>query len=144
MIYAILHVFQRYMAFVTADDETGFRDVFRNVVRECLCQVEERAGRLDSGMRARVETEIDALQPVPCDKLPGFTYDLGFEADGLAGKLAVDEVFFSEKDVIRRVQPWVDACNEELGLESEEERYAVFDGGFFSSTQGYEMDELFT
>ena len=23
-------------------------------------------------------------------------------------------------------------------------RYAVFDGGFFSSTQGYEMDELFT
>ena len=58
------------------------------------------------------------------------------------GKIEVAEVFFTKEEVFKRFQSWVDECNEDV--ENEEELWAVFDGGFFQSTQGYEVDDLFT
>ena len=38
MIYAMLNVYQMDTAFVTANDEAGFRDVLRDVVWDCRRQ----------------------------------------------------------------------------------------------------------
>ena len=141
MIYATLNVYQGYMAFVTADDEAGFRDVFRDLVLDCLQQAERWVGRAEKHLRERIMNDMAVLQPISRDQWAGFAYDLRFDVQGRKGIIEVTEVFLAKENVIERFQPWVDECNE--GIDNDEEKWAVFDGGFFHSTQGYEIDELF-
>ena len=141
MIYARLSVFTRYVAFVTADNEETFLDEFRNVVLSALGQYEDCFFTIDQERKALIKKELAALAPVPLGELMSLSYDLRIDGDGMMGVISVEEVFTRKENVERQYQQWVDDVNKDF--EDEDEKWAVFDGGFFTSNQGFEIDELF-
>lgn len=141
MIYARLSVFTRYTAFVTADNEETFLDEFRKVVLSALGQYEDCFFRIDQERKDLIKKELAALAPVPLGELLSLSYDLRIDGDGMTGVISVEEVFTRKEDVERQYQQWVDDVNSDIV--EEEEKWAVFDGGFFPSEQGFEIDELF-
>jgi hypothetical protein len=50
-------------------------------------------------------------------------------------------VFTSKEEVERYYQEYVDELNEDIV--EDDAKWAIFDGGFFPSEQGFEIDELF-
>jgi len=141
MIYARLLVFSRYTAFVTADNEETFLDEFRNVVESALEQYEDYFCTIGQERKDLIRKELAALALVPLDELVGLSYDLRIDGDGCAGIISVEEAFTRKEDVERQYQQWVDDVNKDIV--EEDEKWAVFDGGFFPSEQGFEIDELF-
>jgi len=141
MIYARLSVFSMYAAFVTADNEETFLDEFRNVVLSALGQCEDYFCTIGKKRKDLIKKELAALAPVPLDELHSLSYDLKIDGDGYSGIVAVEEVFTRKEDVERLYQQWVDDVNKDIV--EEDEKWAVFDGGFFTSKQGFEIDELF-
>ena len=141
MIYARLFVFGMYAAFVTAENEETLLDEFRNVVLSALEQYEDYFGSIGQERTDCIKKELAALVPVPLNELCGLSYDLKIDGDGCSGIVAVKEVFTNKEEVQSRYQPWVDDINKDF--EDEDEKWAVFDGGFFPSGQGFEIDELF-
>lgn len=141
MIYVLLSVFREYSAYVTADNATGFRDVFRAVVADCVEQYQDECGPLDSKWTDRITHDMESLEPVPVAKLKEFSYDLKIDVGNCTGIIYVQEVFLDKEEVISRYQPWVDELNQELDYA--EEKLTVFDSGFFPSQQGYALDDLF-
>ena len=141
MIYARLSVYKMYVAFITADNEETFLDEFRKVVLSALEQYEDCFFTLDQERKALIKKELAALAPVPLGELLSLSYDLRIDGDGMMGVISVEEVFTRKEDVERQYQQWVDDVNKDF--EDEDEKWAVFDGGFFTSKQGFEIDELF-
>lgn len=141
MIYAQLSIFQNYTAFVTADNEEFFRDEFRNVVESALDQYENCFGDIGIEGKERIKKEMIAFAPVPVDELHGHSYDLRFDGNGCRGIITVEKVFTNKEEVERYYQEYVDELNEDIV--DEDEKWAIFDGGFFPSEQGFEIDELF-
>jgi quinol monooxygenase YgiN len=129
-----------YTAFVTADNEETFLDEFRNVVLFALEQYEDNFCTIGQERKDCIKEELAALVPVPLNELCKLSYDLKTDGGGCKGVIAVEEVFTNREEVQSRFQPWVDKVNEDC---AEDEKWAVFDGGFFPSTQGFEIDELF-
>jgi hypothetical protein len=130
-----------YVAFITADNEETFLDEFRKVVLSALEQYEDCFFTLDQERKALIKKELAALAPVPLGELLSLSYDLRIDGDGMMGVISVEEVFTRKEDVERQYQQWVDDVNKDF--EDEDEKWAVFDGGFFTSKQGFEIDELF-
>lgn len=141
MIYARLSVFRMYAAFVTADNEETFLDEFRNVVLSALEQYEDCFFAIDQGRKDLIKQELAALAPLPLGELLSLSYDLKIDGDGLTGVISIEEVFTRKEDVERQYQQWVDDVNKDFT--EDEEKWAVFGGGFFPSGQGFEIDELF-
>jgi len=141
MIYARLSVFSVYTAFVTAENEETFMDEFRKVVLSALGQYEDCFFTVDQERKDLIKKELAALAPVPLCELLSLTYDLRVDGDGLTGIISVEEVFTRKEDVERQYQQWVDDVNKDIV--EEDEKLAVFGGGFFPSGQGFEIDELF-
>ncbi len=141
MVYARLSVFTRYVAFVTADNEETFLDEFRNVVLSALGQYEDCFFAIDQERKDLIKKELAALSPVPLGELLSLSYDLRIDGDGMMGVISVEEVFTRKEDVERQYQQWVDDVNSDIT--EDDEKWAVFDGGFFPSEQGFEIDELF-
>lgn len=141
MIYARLSVFSMYTAFVTAVNEETFLDEFRNVVLSALGQYEDYFCTIGKERKDIIEKELAALSPVPIGELLSLSYDLKIDGDGCSGIVAVEEVFTRKEDVERQYQQWVDDVNKDIV--EEEEKWAVFGGGFFPDGQGFEIDELF-
>jgi len=141
MIYARLSVFSMYTAFVTAENEKTFLDEFRAVVLDSLGQYEAYYGAIDQERKECIKKELAALIPAPLNELCKLSYDLKTDGGGCKGVIAVEEVFTNKEEVQSRYQPWVDDINKDF--EDEDEKWAVFDGGFFTSKQGFEIDELF-
>jgi len=141
MIYAQLSVFQMYSAYVTAEDERGFRDVFRNVVEACVQQYEAEFGEIGSKRKDRIRTDMSNFEPLPVSVLEGFVYDLRVDGNSYCGTLTVDQVFLSRDAVHEQFDEIVEDLNQ--GLADEDSRWTVFGGGFFPTEQGYEIDELF-
>jgi hypothetical protein len=140
MIYARLSVFSMYAAFVTAENEKNFLDEFRNVVLDALGQYEAYYGAIGQERTDCIKKELAALVPVPLSELCSLSFDLKTDGGGCRVVIAVEEVFTNKEEVQSRFKPWVDEVNEDC---AEDEKWAVFDGGFFPSTQGFEIDELF-
>jgi hypothetical protein len=141
MIYAQLSVFKNYAAFVTADNEESFRDEFRKVVESSLFQYENCFGAVGMERKERIKKEMVALAPVPLGELPGLSYDLRLDRNGIEGIISVEKVFTSKADVESYYQEYIDELNQDIS--EDDEKWAVFDGGFFPSKQGFEIDELF-
>lgn len=141
MIYVLLSVFREYSAYVTANDETGFRDVFREVVADCVEQYQDECGPLDPKWTDRITHDMESLDPIPVAKLNEFSYDLKIDVGNCTGIIYVQEVFFEKQEVISRYQPYVDELNQEIDYA--DEKMTVFDSGFFPSQQGYVLDYLF-
>jgi hypothetical protein len=130
-----------YTAFVTADNEETFLDEFKKVVLSALGQYEDCFFMIDQERKDLIKKELAALAPVPLGELLSLSYDLRIDGDGFAGIISVEEVFTRKEDVERQYQQWVDDVNKDIV--EEDEKWAVFGGGFFPSGQGFEIDELF-
>ena len=141
MIYACLSVFSSYAAFVTAENEETFLDEFRKVALDALGQYEYYFCAIGHERKELINRELAALVPVPIHELLSLSYDLRVDGDGLSGIISVSQVFTSKEDVERYYQEYVDELNQDII--NDEEKWAVFDGGFFPSEQGYDIDELF-
>ncbi len=141
MIYACLSVFSRYAAFVTAENEETFLDEFRKVALDALRQYEYYFCAIGQERKELIKKELAALAPLPIHELLSLTYDLRVDGDGLSGIISVSQVFTGKADVERYYQEYVDELNQDII--NDEEKWAVFDGGFFPSEQGYDIDELF-
>jgi hypothetical protein len=141
MIYARLSVFSMYTAFVTAESEETFLDEFRDVVLSALEQYEDYFCTIGKERKELIKKELAALTPIPLDELVGLSYDLRIDGDGCKGIISVEEVFKRKEDVESQYQQWVDDLNKDIV--EDDEKWAVFDGGFFPSEQGFEIDELF-
>ncbi len=141
MFYVLLTVFREYSAYVTADDATSFRDVFREVVTDCVQQYQNEYGPLDPKLTDRITRDMELLDPIPVAELKGFSHDLKIDTNDCAGIISVEDVFLDKGAVISRYKPYIDELNQDIA--SENEKWAVFDGGFFPEHQGYEIDYLF-
>lgn len=141
MIYAQLTVFSMFSAYITANDEVGFRDMFREVVGDCVNQYEHEFGEIESKWTNRIKTDMAELQPILVNVLEGFSYDLRIDGNGHVGKVTVDEVFLSRDSVEVSFQEIIDDLNQDIVEVGE--KWAVFESGFFPLNQGYEIDELF-
>jgi len=141
MIYARLSVFGMYAAFVTSENEKTFLDEFRNVVLSALGQYVDCFFAIDQARKDLIKKELASLAPVPLGELLSLSYDLKIGGEDCSGVIAVEEVFTRKEDVERQYQPWVDDVNKDF--EDEDAKWAVFDGGVFTSKQGFEIDELF-
>ena len=141
MIYACLSVFTMYSALVTAENEETFLDEFRKVALDALAQYEIYFGDIEQERKERIERELAALVPVPVGELLDLSYDLRVDGQGLCGIISVTQVYTRKEDVESYYQEFVDELNQDVS--AEDEKWAVFDGGFFWSKQGYDIDELF-
>jgi hypothetical protein len=141
MLYAHLSVFNSYAAFITAENEETFLDEFRNVVLSSLSQYEDFFCAVGKERKDRIQKELAALTPVPFGELKSLSYDLGIDGNGYSGIISVIQVFTDKEEVDRIYRPFIDDLNKDI--EVEDEKWAVFDGGFFPSEQGFEIDELF-
>lgn len=141
MIYACLSVFSRYAAFVTAENEETFLDEFRKVALDALGQYEYYFCAIGQERKELIKKELAALAPVPIHELLSLSYDLRVDGQGLCGIISVTQVYTRKEDVESYYQEFVDELNQDIS--EDDEKWAVFDGGFFPSGQGYEIDELF-
>ena len=140
MIYAHLSVFGMYAAFITAENEASLLRLFKSVVHASLSQYEDTFGEVGSDRREIIHSDMTALQLESGASLDQLSYDLRIDGDGYKGVLEMIEIFHSEASVLERFQPIVDDLNSEI--DNEDEKWAVF-GGFFPTSPGYEIDELF-
>lgn len=141
MLYAHLSVFTIYSAFITAENEDTFLEEFKNVVLSALNQYENCFGAVGKESKDRIRKDLVALTPVPFGGLQSLSYDLGVDGNGYSGIISVIKVFTDKEEVERIYRPFIDDLNKDI--EDEDGKWAVFDGGFFPSRQGFEIDELF-
>jgi hypothetical protein len=86
MIYARLTVFSKFSAYVTADDEEGFRDELRKVIEECLRQYETEYGQIAVDRKNRIGRDMDALKAIPLTEMQDFSYDLRIDGTDFVGQ----------------------------------------------------------
>ncbi len=145
MIYAQIAICAFDLAFVTADTPGIFLKIFREIVTESVGQY-ENVFRVDIGEAQRevIRKALDRLQKLPPDSLEDVAVDLRLDtADFGPGMVKVEAIYRTREEVLDAYQDYVNELNAESDFESEDEKWAVFGGGFFPEENGYEMGDLF-
>lgn len=142
MIYAQLNVFSGYCAYITAKDHDDFVDCFCSIVEDCLWQFCYTFGKIHPDRKIAIASDLDALRNSAPQDLNELFYDLRMDGAGYRGTVEVDEIYRTRQEAIDKFQDVVDELNLEL-TEDEDERWAVFGGGFFPEEPGFDIDILF-
>ncbi len=141
MIYGVVNVFQGYAACVTADDEQDFLRLFCEIVLESVYQYESYSGsRLEQELKEPILINLEKFRQQKKSDLESLFFDLNFDVDGYKGTLGISYIFHNKQDVLDHFQPLADEVNEGC---DDDEKWEVFNGGFFENSSGYIMDELF-
>jgi hypothetical protein len=141
MIYAQLHVFSGYSAYVTAEDEEDFLDTFKAIVHNAVSQYEDTFGEIATEHKMRIQSEMQSFVLDAGQSLDALVYDMRIDGAGYRGIVEVAEMFPTLDAVMERFQPFVDELNIDFD-EDADDKWTVM-GGFFPTSLGYEIDELF-
>jgi hypothetical protein len=141
MIYAQLHVFSGYSAYVTAEDEEDFLDTFKAIVHNAVSQYEDTFGKIATEHKTRIQSEMQSFVLDAGQSLDDLVYDTKIDGAGYRGIVEVAEIFPTLDAVMERFQPFVDELNIDFDGVADD-TWTVM-GDFFPASLGYEIDELF-